>query len=569
VSPLALPERKTPEDADALTGVDAVVLFCERAQAHDPEFELSDSNASAVARICRRLDGLPLAIELAAARCGLLSAAEIAGRLDTTFGALGVGARDAPARQQTLWATIDWSHGLLGDEEKACFARFAVFVGGASVDAAEAITGASLETLDLLVAKSLLVRRRQPDSPTRLAMLETVRAYALEQLAPTPDEDAMRERHYGHFLALAERHGTDRALWGTGRKEHLARLDADIDNLHAALGWAVDQENAEPALVLAATLGWYWLMRDRYAEAVDWIDQAMSLPGADAHPALRVRALCIKAWSVWPLGRVAEQAAVMAEAEAVARALAEPLILSQVLQSRAAIAAADNRRYVGEALADEALHWASVAADEWATAMAAHAKAMAAGSAAERRERVDRAASLLEAVGNVYQLAGLLASAAFGALCFGSDGDASHFVSRAIPITRELDSPFLWMMLRGNVGLVELLTGDTAAAAEAFREELTLCRELVVLPFACEGLNGLAAVAAVGNDLPRVARLTGAAAAHRYGQPEDPVDARLRAKFFEPARTRCQDHEWAAAAREGAALSFEDAIAYALEEPRG
>jgi hypothetical protein len=124
------------------------------------------------------------------------------------------------------------------------------------------------------------------------------------------------------------------------------------------------------------------------------------------------------------------------------------------------------------------------------------------------------------------------------------------------------------MLLLGNFGLAALLTGDTDAAAEALREELTLCRELVFLPVACEGLNGLAAVAAVGNDLSRAARLTGAAAAHRYGQPEHRVDARLRASFFEPARTRCRDDDWDAAAREGAALSFQDAIAYALEEPR-
>ena len=142
----------------------------------------------------------------------------------------------------------------------------------------------------------------------------------------------MRERHYRHYLALAQRHGAHQALWAASREEHLAHLDAEIDNLHAALGWAVGQDSAEPALALCAALGWYWLMRDRYAEAVDWIDQALSLPGADAHPALRVRALCIKSWGLWPLGRGAEQSAAMAEAEAGARALADPVILSQVLQ---------------------------------------------------------------------------------------------------------------------------------------------------------------------------------------------------------------------------------------------
>ena len=183
VSPLALPEPGTPEDPQALADTDAVALFCERARAHDPDFDLSDANADAVAEICRRVDGLPLAIELAAARCGLLSPAEIAERLDTALGALGAGARDAPARQQTLRATIDWSHDLLSDAEKRCFARFAVFAGGATVEAAEAITDAGLDTLDGLVAKSLLVRRRDAHAPTRLGMLETIRAYATERFA--------------------------------------------------------------------------------------------------------------------------------------------------------------------------------------------------------------------------------------------------------------------------------------------------------------------------------------------------------------------------------------------------
>ena len=142
----------------------------------------------AVAEICRRVDGLPLAIELAAARCGLLSPAEIATRLQGALDGLGAGPRDAPARQQTLRATIDWSHSLLSDDEKACFARFAVFAGGATVQAAETITGAGIDTLDRLVAKSLLVRRHEAHGPTRLGMLETVRAYAAERFAAAADE---------------------------------------------------------------------------------------------------------------------------------------------------------------------------------------------------------------------------------------------------------------------------------------------------------------------------------------------------------------------------------------------
>jgi predicted ATPase/class 3 adenylate cyclase len=568
VSALALPAQTMPEQADALAEVDAVALFCARARAHDPDFELDDVNAPAVAEICRRVDGLPLAIELAAARCGLLSPNEIAERLDDALGALGSGARDAPARQHTLRATIDWSHDLLSDAEKQCFARFAVFAGGATVQATETITHAGLDTLDGLVAKSLLVLRQDAHAPSRLGILEMVRAYSTERFAATADEQSVRERHYLHYLALAHRHGTERALWGAGGKEHLAGLDAEIDNLHTALGWAIGQANAERALAMAAALGWYWVMRNRYADAVDWVDQALNLAGADAHPALSVRALDTKARCVRQMGRGAERSGVVAEMEAIARRLSDPVILSQALQLRVDHEVDAERLDVADAVADEALRWARAAGDEWEIAKASCGKAIAASSIADLRERVDRAALLLSDVGNVRQLANLLTDAAYAALCLGGDRDATDFAARATPITRALDSRYVRMTNSGNLGLAALVTGETNTAWHAFREELELGRDMVVRPVAFEGLRGLAAVAVVDGDDKRAATLVGAADAHRYDQPEDPVYARLDERFFEPARARCGTDTWNAAAREGSVLSFEDAIAYALEEPR-
>jgi predicted ATPase/DNA-binding SARP family transcriptional activator len=568
VSPLALPARAARADADALAGVDAVALFCARARTRDPGFELDDANAAAVAEICRRVDGLPLAIELAAARCGLLSPDEIAQRLHDALGALGSGTRDAPARQQTLRATIDWSYELLSDAEKQCAVRFAVFAGGATVQAAETITRAGLDTLDSLAAKSLLVGSRDTHTPTRLVMLETIRAYAGERFALATDKDAVHQRHYENYLALARRHGTERALWGAGGTEHLTQLDAEIDNMHAALGWAIAQSNAERALALAAALGRYWIMRGRHAEAVDWVERALNLPGADAHPAPRVRALCTKVRCLWLVGRGAEQPAALATAEAIARRLGDPVILSQALQLRVDYETNAERLDVADALADEALHWARAAGDDWEIAEASHRKAIAATTIADLRERVDSAASLLTDVGNVHQLADMLTSAAYAALCLGADRDATDLAARATPIARALDSRVVRMVNSGNVGLAALLTGETDTASRAFREELTLCREMVVRPQAFEGLRGLAAVAVMDGDDKHAATLVGAAEAQRYDTPEDQVEARLDETFFEPARTRCGTDAWDAATREGSALSFEDAIAYALEEPR-
>jgi predicted ATPase/DNA-binding SARP family transcriptional activator len=563
VPPLALPEP----GPGAHAGADAVALFCERARAHDPGFDLGAGNADAVAEICRRVDGLPLAIELAAARCGLLSATEIADRLEAALGAPGGGARDAPARQQTLGATIDWSHDLLSDDEKTCFARFAVFAGGATVEAAETITAGGLDTLDGLVNKSLLVRRRHALAPTRLGMLETIRAYSGERFAAAVDAETVREDHYRYYLALARRHGTERMLFGSGAGEHLARLDAEIDNLHAALGWALAQPGAERALAMAAALGRYWFMRNRYADAVDWIDKALSLPGADAHPAEQVRALCTKSRCLWQMGRGAEQTAIVDAAESIARRLGDPMVLSQALQQRVDHEIDVERLDVADAAADEAMQLARAAGDEWEIAEASRGKATAASTIAELRERIDAAAALLTDVGNVYELANLLAGASYAALCLGSERDATDFAARAAPIARALDTRFVQMINSGNLGLAALLTGGTGTASRAFREELALCREMVVRPVLFEGLRGLAAVAVVEGSVKRAATLVGAADSHRYAAPEDAVEARLEAAFFEPARAGYGAAAWATAASEGSTMSFEAAIVYALEEP--
>jgi hypothetical protein len=314
---------------------------------------------------------------------------------------LGGGARDAPARQQTLRATIDWSHDLLCVAEKQCFARFAVFAGGATVHAAETITAAGLDTLDGLVAKNLLVRRQHAHAPTRVGMLETIRAYGTERLAAA-DQDAVRERHYRYYLALAERHGHERALWGAGGKEHLARLDAEIGNLHAALALALSHPGAERAEAMTAALGWYWVMRNRYADAVTWIDDALAKAGGDGHSALHVRLLCIKSMGLAVQRRRAEEHAALTEAEAIARVLGDPVSISQALGMRAIHESFLGRPAVAEPFADAALDWAMTTGDDWEIAMAAYARALVASTIAELRDRVDRAAALLDRVGNVY-----------------------------------------------------------------------------------------------------------------------------------------------------------------------
>jgi hypothetical protein len=267
------------------------------------------------------------------------------------------------------------------------------------------------------------------------------------------------------------------------------------------------------------------------------------------------------------LGRRAEQATVITQAEALARALANPRTISRTLQTRAAQATSAGHVDVARPLAEEALVWAREAGDNPAIAMAAFSLAITATDATELRDRVQSTASLLEALGDLYHLANLFASASYAALGAGSDHDAEEFIDRAIPIAQELDDVHTWMLLQGNIALTRLLTGDIDAAREAFAQELRLCRELGARPGASEGLLGLAAVAAIGDDRERAARLVGAAREHAYGSDQSKIQARLNAAFLDPARRRHATDLWDAAMCDGAALSIENAITYALDGP--
>jgi hypothetical protein len=436
----------------------------------------------------------------------------------------------------------------------------------------EAVTRAGLQTTDGLVTKSLLVRRRNVNGPSRLHMLETIRAYAVDKLAERADGDEARERHFRHFLALAQRHGDERILMGTGRREQTRRLDAEIDNLHAALAWTVERRDAQAALELCVALDHYWLMSTRYVEAVNWIDQALDLPGAQAHGALRVHALCTKALALWPLWRSADVRAAAAEAESVARALGDRLILSEALQVRARVEATDEGTIdfaPSVAMAEEALALAVEADDEWATAKAAYAAAIAAETLDDLHRFTARAADLLAETGNLYHLARILAASAYNGLCVGgSDADAKRYADRAADLLPEMDDPQSRAFLLVNIGLVSLLAGDTDAADAALQSHLGLGPDQLTARYARDAFRGVAALAAVRNDDERCARLVGAAAAHGFADAlPDPVAIRLDIEFFGPARARLGPDAWTHATRDGASLSLEAAIAYALQTP--
>ncbi len=337
---------------------EAIDLFADRAQRARPGFTVTDENSAAVAEICRRLDGIPLAIELAAARVRALSPAEIVASLHDRFRLLTGGARTAVRRQQTLRASVDWSHALLTEPERILFRRLAAFMGAFDLDAAQTVgAGGGLERhqildqLALLVDKSL-VTAEESNGETRYRLLETVRQYGLEKLGESGEADLVRARHRDHYTAVA-------ALLDAPGSAHFQRLieraETDIDNLRAAFAWSREAFDLGLALRLASSLQPLWLTRGRIREGRSWFDAALAeqrAGQADLEPAVRARALADKAvLDAWNFGT--DSMADAEEAVAIARELDDPALLARALTACGCIASLNTdlgRPYFAEAI---------------------------------------------------------------------------------------------------------------------------------------------------------------------------------------------------------------------------
>ena len=292
VPPLALPDPRSIPPLEVLSRLPAIALFVERAQAVKHEFALTKENAPAVAAICARLDGLPLAIELAAARIKLLSPSAMLARLESRLNLLTGGARDLPTRQQTLRSTVDWSYGLLNAAEQTLFRRLSVFTGGCTLEGVEAVCDTKgdlgLDVLDgmaSMVDKSLAQQVEQADAETRFLMLSTIREYALERLAESDDESATRRAHAAYYLVLAEEGAEDIAA----HPEWLDRFEVEHDNFRVALDYLIKTGDADWGLRLGAALFRFWETREHLTEGRDAIARVLALEGTAARPKLRAR----------------------------------------------------------------------------------------------------------------------------------------------------------------------------------------------------------------------------------------------------------------------------------------
>jgi predicted ATPase len=340
VEPLPLPSAEASSLA-SLTQNEAVRLFAERAHTVRPAFRIEEGNAAPVAGICRRLDGLPLAIELAAAWIRLLPPDALLERLTQQLLDVPMGARDLPARQHTIRDAIAWSYDLLGRAERTLFRRLAVFAGGCTLEMAEAVGGYDrafdVVTALLRLSEYSLVRQdAEPVGELRYRMLETVRAFGLEQLHTSGEEEAVRRVHLTQMVELAEAHYAARYFPvqqpEADQANLIKRLEADHANIQAALAWALTHD-PPVALHLAGTLGWFWEFRGRASEGRAWLDAALVLPEVAAPTLARARALQAMSNLVLDQGEIVLAIRLREEALTILRAIAEPRLLASALHN--------------------------------------------------------------------------------------------------------------------------------------------------------------------------------------------------------------------------------------------
>jgi excisionase family DNA binding protein len=535
VPPLDLPDRRdgdrAPPSPTALAASGAVELFVHRARAVDAGFALTEATAAVVAEVCRRLDGLPLAIELAAARTKVLSPPALLARLDKRLPLLTGGGRDVPARQRTLRATIAWSHDLLAPAEQALFRRLAVFAGGCTPEAAAAVGAGSaaavgdvLEGLASLVDKSLLRPEAPETGEPRFAMLETIREYAEERLAASGEGDDVRRAHAAWCLALAE--AAAAALAGPAQRDWLPRLEADHDNLRAALAFALRAGDAATGLRLAGALAGFWWQRGHFREGRAWLERALAA-APEAPPPVRARALA----GVGRLATFQHDRAAAATAYAAALALAE--------------AAGD-----AEAMAEARLGQAMLAVfggDFAGAAAAAEASLALFAALGEPRQR--NTARFVRALAARYQ---------------GDLDGAAALLAECLALATEAGDAYHTALAHQGLASVAGERGDAAGALPHYLEALSGFWRLGERWHMALCLEGIAALCPRA-DPAAVARLLGAAEALAEGDgfalPPRPAAAHGRA--VAGVRVRLDEGAFAAAWAAGRALPPAQAVAAA------
>ncbi len=584
VPPLALPDLRNLPPPDRLLQYGAIRLFVARAQAAHSAFVMTGENATAIAAICQQVDGLPLAIELAAGRSKLFAPQALLSRLRNRLKLLVGGAQDLPLRQQTLRGTIAWSYDLLGQDEKALFRRLAVFVGGCTLEAAEAVCTAQgdllidvLEAVAALVDKSLLRQETEIDGQPRLLMLETIREYALERLAASGEAEAVQRQHAIFFLRFSEEaepkiRGAEHFLWRT-------RLEVEHDNLRAALRWTLESQEAEMGMQLAFSLVAFWRASNQDREGRNWCEQVLAQPGTSARTAARAMALLAAGAMTMFQGDLPQAQLLLEESIAigreVGRAAKRTLALALALLAYGALL--QGNLGAARELAEEGVRLFREVGEAWGTALALNHLGRATlelGDPVAARPLLEESAALFRA-GNMQRLAMPLNTLGRVALRQGDDTGARAYCEEALAVARATGDELFIAEALAQLGTVALHVGDSGQATALYQQSLTLIWTRGYRECIAEDLAGLAATASLLGQPERAARLFGAVEALREvsGIRLSPLPRADYDRAVEGIRAHLDEATFAQAWEKGRAMPLEQAIAEALatqdEPPTG
>jgi len=579
VPALAMPDPTHLPSVERMTHYEAVRLFIERAQATKLDFQVTNENVPAIAEICYRLDGLPLAIELAAARIKFFPPQALLTRLGSRLSLLTGGWRDLPARQQTLRNTIDWSYTLLNKDEQTLFARQAIFVGGWTIEAAESICNADgdlglavLDGLTSLVDKNLAYRDEGTNGEPRFMMLETIREYALEKLDERVETEALRHRHANYYLALAE--AAEPGFWGPQQIIALERLELEHDNLRAALAWSKVARNADIGVRLATALWWFWFVRGYTSEGRVWLMGMLAQAAAREpdEPSTRVwatalyrgahlaeeqgdyeqaLALCEKsltifqgqgdrqgiAWALYILGLVAQDQGDYGQAEA--RYTESLALFQEVGDTRGISWTLNNRGLVALVQGDYGL-----------------AHGLFVESLRHWRE-----------VGNIRDSAICLNNLGEVARCQDNYTRAAAHYAESLTLFQKVGDTGGIALCLLNQGYLAHAQGETSRAQALCAESLPLWQKIGSKVGFAVCLAGLALVArAEKGQSERAARLFGAVAQYNISAFQNPVERAFYERSVAAVRAQLSEAAFAAAWAEGQALTTEQALAEAMSK---
>jgi non-specific serine/threonine protein kinase len=574
VPSLGLPDPQHLPPPETLADCEAVRLFAERARAVQPAFALGERNAEAVAQLCVRLDGIPLALELAAACLRGLTVEQVAARLDRRFRLLTGGSRTALPRQQTLRATVEWSYSLLSPSEQRLFDRLSVFAGGWTLEAAEAVCAdgelAEEDVLDLLlrlVGKSLVQTEEGIDGETRYHLLETLRQYAGERLAESADAAAAQQRHAHYFLAVAEAaephlKGRDQVVW-------MARLDAARDDLRTAWRWYVDHGVAEEAVRLAVALQWFWYRRG-VMEARTWFTHLVTLPELAAPGVVRAQALAWAGMWLGAFGDLAEGGRLLEEALTWSRPARHAAITALTLHflglNRLHVGATDE----GRCMQEEALALYRGLGDQWSSGeMLCHLGALAysQGDLMRATELAAEALSIARATGDIRRRAWAVEVLGQVSSARGDVAEATVLLEEGRAAYHEVGDLRGMAAVEEQLGHLALRQKSYAVGRQRFVASLQHLHALGIEVRGLSALIGLASVASIEGDTARALRLAAASAflhnAHGLAIPatDQAVIERIASETRSTLGVNAVADIWA----EGQAMTLEQAIAYALE----